>query len=39
MKKKQENKTPDFLEKLGAKTVQSVAEVEALMLEGWTGAQ
>lgn len=29
---------PAFLEKLGAKEVSTVQEVEALMLEGWTGA-
>lgn len=38
MKKKQENKIPAFLEKLGVKTVSTVAEVEALMLDGYTGA-
>lgn len=38
MKKKTQGKTSDFLAKLGAKIVTSVQDVEALMLEEWTGA-
>lgn len=38
MSKITKNHVPEFLQNLGVKEVSSVAEVEALIVEGWTGA-